>query len=260
MAESYQTGELPVDTNHEMIAHAEQCAGCRGESAARAALRETLRQAIEQTPALAPDPHFVTAVRASILRDRRARGRFGGPAWLAIAAAAVMVLALGWLVRPAPQHVASPAVSALAGHAAGDHRYCALEHALEDPVITLEEAARRYDPVYVSLREVVAEAPPIRERGMQVVDAHWCVFRGRSFGHVVARRGDRLVSVLLTPVEEGSAAVHQVASCQSTDGLQVTCFNARGHAVFVVSDGADVEILQLARALAPVLQAYLARS
>jgi hypothetical protein len=177
-----------------------------------------------------------------------------------MAAAAVLVIALGWLVSSERQLVASATVSALAGHAAGDHRYCALEHALEDPVITLEEAARRYDPVYASFRQVVAEAAPVRERSMQVVDAHWCVFRGRQFAHVVARRGDRLVSVLLTQVKERSAAVPQVASCPSSEGLQVTCFNARGHAVFVVSDQADAEVLQLARDLAPVLQAYLARS
>ena len=262
MAESYQAGELPVDTNHEVIAHLEGCAGCRGELEARAALRLTLRQAFEQASWLAPDARFVAKVRTSLLTARGdVRRGVGKTSWLAMAAGFVLVAALGWqFARIERQPVASAALSALAAHAAGDHRYCALEHALDEPIITLEEAARRYNPAYASLRDVVAQSAPVREGDMEILGAHWCVFRGQQFGHVIAKHGGRVVSILVTPTGQTSAAGSQVAACRSVDGLQVVCFDARGHGVFVVSDLAEGEILQLARSLAPVLQAYLARA
>ena len=268
MAESYQAGELPVDTNHEVISHLDGCAACRGELEARIALRLTLREAFKQSPTLAPDTQFVAGVRRSLLTDRSAsHHRFGGrTSWLAIAASLLLVVAAGWALgrgagRPLSRAGwASAAVSALAAHAAGDHRYCALEHALDEPVITLEEAARRYNPAYASLREVVAQSAPVREGGLEILGAHWCVFKGQSFGHVIAQRGDHVVSILVAPTSQASAAGSPPSTCRSAEGLQVACFDARGHGVFVVSDLAEGDVLQLARSLAPVLQAYLAEA
>ncbi|MBA3297248.1 MAG: zf-HC2 domain-containing protein [Acidobacteria bacterium] len=262
MSESYQAGELPVDTNHEVLAHLDRCADCRGELDARVALRQTLREAFEQAPTLAPDPRFVASVRAR-LEDRGPSGlRFGvSTSWLAMAAGVVLVVALGWQFARVDRHpVVSAALSALTAHAAGDHRYCALEHALDEPVITLEEAARRYNPIYASLRDVVAQSGAVRDGRVEILGAHWCVFRGRQFGHVVAKHSGRVVSILVTPTGETSAPGSQAASCESSDGLQVACFDAPGHGVFVVSDLAEGELLQFARSLAPALQAYLART
>ncbi len=269
MAESYQAGELPVDTSHEVIAHLDRCAGCRGELESRVALRQTLRHAFAQAPALAPDARFVANLRATLLTKRSAaHQRFGVSAsWLAMAAGVALIVALGWQVARLERHgVGSRAAgasgpstaSALAAHAAGDHRDCALEHALDDPVISLEEAGRRYNPLYASLRDVVAGSAPIRDGDMEILGAHWCVFRGRQFGHVIVGRGGRIVSILVTPTDQASASLH-VDACRSADGLQVACFDAQGHGVFVVSDLAEGEILQLARSLAPVLRAHLAR-
>ncbi len=267
MAESYQAGELPVDTNHEVIAHLDGCAACRGELEARVALRLTLRAAFEHSPTLAPDTRFVADVRSLLTGRSTSQGRFGGrTSWLAMAATLILVVAAGWALGWGPGRPlsrpggGSAAVSALAAHAAGDHRYCALEHALDEPVISLEEAARRYNPAYASLRDVVAQSAPVREGGLEILGAHWCVFKGQAFGHVIAQRGDHVVSILVAPTSQASAAGSPPSTCQSADGLQVACFDARGHGVFVVSDLAEGDVLQLARSLAPVLQAYLAEA
>ncbi|HXG57294.1 MAG TPA: zf-HC2 domain-containing protein [Vicinamibacterales bacterium] len=262
MAESYQAGELPMDTNHEVLAHLERCADCRRELDARVTLRQTLRQAFEHAPTLAPEPRFVASVRAT-LEDHGAAGRgFGvSTSWLALAAGVVLVVALGWqygrIDRPP---VASATLSALGVHAAGDHRYCALEHALDEPVITLDEAARRYNPIYASLREVVAQSAAVREGGVDILGAHWCVFKGRQFGHVIARHSGRVVSILVTPTGQASSAGSPAATCEASAGLQVACFDAPGHGVFVVSDLGGGELIEFARSLAPSLQAYFARA
>lgn len=271
VAESYQAGELPVEINHEVRAHLERCPECRAELEARAALRLTLRNAFRQVPTLAPDPSFVAGLRGTLLAPGAAAPRrvFGQTSWLALAASLFLVAALGWVVGWGPgRHLIgvdpgaapSAAVSALAAHAAGDHRYCALEHALDEPVISLSEAARRHNPVYGSLRDVVAESAALREGGFEVLGAHWCVFKGQPFGHVVARRGAHVVSILVTPASDASPSGSVAAACQSADGLQVACFDAPGHGVFVVSDLSSADVLALAERLAPVLQAYLAET
>jgi anti-sigma factor RsiW len=270
VAESYLAGELPGETGHEVVAHLDGCAACRIELESRVALRSTLREAFAHSPILAPDPGFLNDVRAALIAGQPVTPRRVGRrmSWLAIAASLMVAASVGWGLgwwsvgggdRIPPSSIPSPAVGALSTHAAGDHRYCALEHALEEPVISMAEAARRYNPAYASLRDVVAASSAARDGGLEILGAHWCVFRGQPFGHVVGRRGGRVVSVLVTPVVEVTRE-SSAAACQPTDGLRVGCFGARGHGVFVVSDLEEGELLELTRMLAPVLQAHFAEA
>jgi len=258
MAESYQAGELPVDTSHQISAHLEACAACRTELAARAALRETLRRAFRQAPELAPSEQFSTQLRAALDQSPLvARPSRSAPRWLALAAGVVLVAALGWQYVPTwtPAHA-----DALAAEAAGDHQHCALEPALDEPPISLDEAARRYGSAYGSLRSVVEQTPVVQQREVEIVAAHWCVFNGRRFAHIVVRRRDQLASILLTPVEGGTDAVAAPVSCPATGRFQVACFDLAGHAGFVVSSLSAQGNLNLARAVAPALQTYFTRT
>src|SRR5262245_39024122 len=45
LLDSYLCGELAVETNHTMLAHAERCCSCRNEMTARSQLRKSLRRA-----------------------------------------------------------------------------------------------------------------------------------------------------------------------------------------------------------------------
>lgn len=69
--------ELLVETNHEVINHAETCANCRRELAARQALRLKLRAAIADAPETQMSDKFVESLRAQ-LRARTWRGRLLG--------------------------------------------------------------------------------------------------------------------------------------------------------------------------------------
>ena len=262
MAESYLAGELPVDTSHEIITHLDRCEECRTELDARIALRQTLRRAFLSSETLAPTGEFTERVRASLGTEAAAGRRWFGHVtpWIAIAASVAFALIVGWQVLPLNhQPEASEALAALAAHAAGDHRHCALDHSLEELPISLDEAARRYNPAYATLREVVSQSGPVRGGTAEILAAHWCVFRGRSFAHVVVRHRGHVASILLTPVDQTPTAVASVAQCPSSAGFRVACFDVRGHAGFVVSDLTDSENLDLARVVAPVLQSYFAR-
>ncbi|MBA2259695.1 MAG: zf-HC2 domain-containing protein [Acidobacteria bacterium] len=262
MAESYLAGELPVDTSHEIITHLDRCEECRTELDARIALRQTLRRAFLSSETLAPTGEFTERVRASLGTEAAAGRRWFGHVtpWIAIAASVAFVLTVSWQVlRSTHQPEASSALAALAAHAAGDHRHCALDHSLEELPISLDEAARRYNPAYATLREVVSQSGPVRGGTIEILGAHWCVFDGRSFAHVVVRHRGRVASILLTPIGQTPAALTSAAQCPSSEGFRVACFDARGHAGFVVSDLTDSENLDLARVVAPVLQSYFAR-
>lgn len=259
MAESYAAGELPVDTAHTVISHLERCAECRAELEARLALRQTLRRAFTASPELAPSDQFVSAVRARMAqRPSAARGLKAVAPWLGIAAAIVLIVLSSWrAVRPDEGPAVAPQTIALAGEAAVDHRDCALDHALKEPVISLQEAAQRYQGTYAGLPAAVERSPPVQAGTLAVVGAHWCVLNGRHFAHIVAQRAGHIVSVLLTPVARADDEQNPPAECPESSGFQVACFSARGHAIFVVSDLTTSENLEIARGLAPVLQEHL---
>jgi anti-sigma factor RsiW len=262
MAESYIAGELPVDTNHEMIAHLEVCPECLTELETRARLRKSLRAAFERSETLTPDPAFVAALRGRVLAHAAPRrGRFVAMRkWLPVAAAILLIVfgvQFGLIER---LRDGSPHLRTLGVDAVGDHRDCALEHRLAEAPISLEEAARRYNAAYAGLRQVVDQSEPVRRGEIEVVAAHWCVREGRSFAHIVVRRAGRIVSLLLTPVDRSLAPQSDVDRCPSVDGFTVACFDAPGHAGFVVSELGDADNLNIARELAPALRAYLARA
>lgn len=263
MAESYLAGELPVDTNHAILAHLERCASCQAEVQARLALRQSLRDAFRSSRDLAPDPRFTAQVQdlvSSHFAPRPARG-FASRRWLAIAAAVTVVAVAGWqLLGGRAGRAGFGHLAELAAIAAGDHRFCALQHALDEAPITLAEAASRFDPAYASLEEAVAGASPVRDGDVEVLGAHSCLFRGRRFAHVILRRDGRVVSILLTPLEPRQAAAPgRVEPCPSSNGFRIACFVAGDHAGFVVSDLTESGNMALATELAPVLQTHFGR-
>lgn len=260
MAESYLAGELPVDTNHEIITHLERCDDCRAELERRVAFRSQLRHAFLHAESLAPSAALVDRVHALARSPVAGSRRAGGAApWLMLAAGVLLTVAAGWQLWPSGAPRAPSAVAALAAHAAGDHQFCALEHALEEAPISLDEAARRYDPAYATLIEAVREAAPMREGGVELLGGHWCVFDGMPFAHIVVRQNGHVVSILLTPVRPAEAEWADTAPCPAARGFEVACFGAPGHAGFVVSDLTDGTTLSLARAVAPLLQRHLTR-
>jgi anti-sigma factor RsiW len=263
LLDTYLDGELSGDALRDLNEHLEQCDACPTELEARRALRQTLRGAFLRSPSLGPGEAFLARTRAT-LRAEEERSRpsqwAGAGSWLGVAAAFLLVAGLAWLVNSLPRAPSlSVAMSAISAHAAGDHRNCALHFALEEKPISLDAAARLYEPAYRGLQEAVATSTPIASGQVHLVEAHACMFRGRRFAHIVLRRGERIVSLLVTPTGQDGIAgkLTDVSACPTSGDLKIACTTAGGYAVFVVSDMPDAENLALARLLAPALRAHL---
>jgi hypothetical protein len=155
--------------------------------------------------------------------------------------------------------------------AAGDHRDCAIGHRLPDRPIALEDAAAKYDRVYLNLEQAVLSRRGDFTEAIELVMAHACVFRGRWFGHIVVRYRGRLVSLLVTRLEnqDGTNSARkklpkdpeaQVIACSTAAGYRISCFRTLSHAVFVVSDLEEAENLALTRELAPSVYEHITQA
>lgn len=58
--------ELTVETNHDVIRHAETCANCRRELAARRKLRLKLREAVANALELQMSDEFIKSLRGQL--------------------------------------------------------------------------------------------------------------------------------------------------------------------------------------------------
>lgn len=261
--DAFLDGEVTADARRDVDEHLARCEACRTELEARRALRQTLRGAFLRSAALRPNEGFLAKARATAIAGEREVPRQWSSVtdWLGVAAALLLVAGLAWMVNRLPRAPAVPAgMAAISAHAAGDHRNCALHFALSETPISLDEAARRYEPVYAGLREAVARSTPVEAGHVQLVEAHACVFRGRRFAHLVFRRGDHVISVLVTPTRgDGMAAADtHLSACPASGDLSIACSTAAGYAVFLVSDLPERDNLDLARSLMPPVHAQLA--
>lgn len=144
--------------------------------------------------------------------------------------------------------------------AVGDHKNCALKFRLKEEPITLDEASKKYGKFNKGLDKAVAE--PLREAfpaasgEMKLLEAHSCVYGGRRFAHVVLRRGDHIVSVLITDADLSDEFGDKIVN-QANENLQVAGFRTKHHAIFVVSDLTAAENSTVASAVMPSVSEHI---
>ena len=263
MADSYLGEELLVETNHEILRHLETCPDCRADLDARRARRASLRRAFADAHELDPSPEFVAQLRtrlraatagAPVRRDPMFRG------WWALAATVLLAAALAVVFRG---H-GPVTTSALAQAAVGDHRNCAIHFQLAEKPISLEEAARRYDPAYRVLEELPPSDVMTAAGPAHVLERHSCVYKGRRFAHIVLQFRGTLVSLLATDVDGSSQtalpreALTHVTSDGRIDDVCVVSFRATRHMVFFAGDLKQADLLRLADAVSGPLSQRLA--
>lgn len=303
VADSYLSDELLVETNHDVIAHLETCADCRRELAARRELRTILRTSFAQAEELQMPDEFASRLHSELRAAATSRAMLLNilPRTWMIAAGVMVALTLGAIAvwqrqrvqinseiadnrqpqsnaavkspdvkaRPAEVAVDTNAILArLSELASGDHRDCAIGHRLPDRPIPLEEAGRKYDRAYLDLTKAVMSHRDDFDEVMELVMAHACRFKGHWFAHIVVKYRGRLVSLLVTRLEDSSGIAipkeklpqdleGQVIACSTAGGYQISCFRTVYHGVFVVSDLEEGENLALARKLAPYVYEHI---
>jgi hypothetical protein len=248
LADAFLSGQLLVETTHDLVRHLEQCPDCRVEIATRRALRDTLRAALERAEDLRPRAEF-TAELVAVLRPPRAAPsrRSILRSWWTVAAGLALGAGGGFLARS--PHGRSR-VADLAREAAGDHQNCAVTFNLAERPIRLDEAGRRYGALYTAL--ATFEFPTL-DGFLTILDRHACVYQGRRFGHVVFRHQGVLASLLVT-----SGAPPTAPELEPDDGGPgVAALPAGRFLGFVVAALDREEVLRLAQALTGPLSRHL---
>ncbi len=257
-ADSYLSDELLVETNHEVIKHLETCTDCRRELAARRDLRRKLRSGFESAPDLQLRKEVAGTATAQLRDVALSRAPLSAARYMAIAASLLIVAALGFIVVQQRWRVQRSAV--LTASVVGDHRDCALNHRLDERPIDLHEAGSKYDRAYINLVNAVMSEDRL-PAGVELVDAHSCVFKRRRFGHVILKYHGQVVSVLVTDIEAqdhpGSTGVTEAIADAQLDDFRLAYFETRRHAVFVVSGLSDAENLSIAQAIEPSVSRHI---
>lgn len=152
----------------------------------------------------------------------------------------------------------------IAGFAVGDHKNCALKFNLAEKPISLQKAAKKHGRFNEDLDRKIIK--PLREAfpadsddEIKLLQAHSCVFGGRRFAHVVLRRRDRTISVLITDAGNLTAETNAEIFNQTSDGLQIASFRAKSQAVFVVSNLPDAENATIAQIIMNPVREHLER-
>jgi hypothetical protein len=123
---------------------------------------------------------------------------------------------------------------------------------------------RQLGPAYSGLLPVVEAHVP---SGFRVVLAHRCSYKGRNYVHLIARGGDRLISLVITKRGESEAFERDLRAVASGSDLSVYSSDARpyniagfattGFLVYLVSDLGEKPNLATLEALAPAVRRVL---
>jgi anti-sigma factor RsiW len=263
MADSFLSGELLTETNHEILRHLDACSVCRTDIASRRALRGSLKTAFDRSEALKSSAGFRSQLHGT-LRSAAFRTAPHGASrlrgWLALAAMALLTVGLAgafWALHR------TLATEAFAEAAVGDHRNCALEFHLAEKPISIEAAAQRFDAAFRILHNVPPDSLTTGAGPARVVERHSCVYDGRRFAHIVLQYRDTLVSLLVMRNDSGAQiAIPDEARLSRTervvDSMSVVSLHATHHVIFLVGDVAQRDLAQLADAIAGPLVRQLA--
>jgi hypothetical protein len=264
LVDSYLSNELLVETNHSVLRHLESCSNCRGVLSDHREVKARLREAVMSADESRIDPRFAVSVREKLRANSQSRSftRMGGLRLALAGVVGLIAIALGisFLI---PQNadkgdlVLNPPVTSATNTNAGappllhdatfervrhdavdDHKNCALTHNLAERPITLDEAARRFEPSNKDMDKAVISA--LRDtfgNNAKFIKAHYCLINGRAFAHIVLRYKGKVVSVLVSGDEQPAANSDSTATDCGVDGeLSISCFKAGNFNIFVVSD------------------------
>ncbi len=270
--DSYLSGELLVETTHEILQHAEQCRACRSEMAARRNLREVLRRSITRD-SLSPEAK-------ERLRDRL-REEAAGPREassyatsflsklptksLPLALAASVLLTIGFLyvaLRPSSPVHAAVLSESLMEETAREHDICTFHYRDRAEPKAMDARSVEFNPIFAGLDQVGKR----HARGMKLRLAHFCNLVGRNFVHLGFTKGDEMVSLLIT---ERDAKAMKNGVVPTDDGLRaglqsalrgkyrVAAYQTSKHVVLVVSEFSEAQTKELAESLAAPVSAHL---
>jgi hypothetical protein len=235
---------------------------------------ERLRSAVKSV--VAP-PGLETRIRSQIRQPERhpAWGRYFFPlaAALMMTVGGVVAYQLGHLrITTASQnsYIASLSTQVARVMSVGlaDHVHCALFRKFPKTPPAVKEMAEKLGPEFEPLLPIVKQAVPAN---LEIVMAHTCGYQGRRYVHLALRGDSRLLSVVISQKREGESFTKEnLLPILNESGIpmyrtgvqrfEITGFESKDHLIYVISDLAEAENLQIATKLAPAVTDLLNRA
>lgn len=273
--DSYLSGELRVETCHDVLRHLDGCSACSAELAARTRVRELLREAVAQESV----PRDLRARIQARIEQRDSLARFGNMRWVVALAAGAAICAVAWLgYRPSALpalwdrlgqeeyiHRVSATVATAMRLGLGDHIHCSVfrRYGSPEPVERMES---QLGTTYQGLLPLVRTAIP---DSYNIIMGHQCRYAGRNYIHLTLRADRELMSLVITIKEPGESLsglpafgrpagipVYEVP----TGSYRVAAFETERYFAFVVSDLNERTNLQIAVLLAPSVCGFLEKT
>ena len=246
--DSYIDNELLVETNHDVIDHLEGCRDCTHELEARTLLKARLRRAGTQ---LAPPPDLDIRIQAGLRHYEAERRVAERRRYLLLSTAAILLLSLtGWTVlrrnRAEERQLARIGIQ--------DHVHCAVPRDYSGAPPTPAQMDADMGPEFRTLIPMVREKIPADFRLEQ---AHHCAFRDRQYTHMIFRKGEQLLSLIITAKRPGEPAAGPGLREMEVDGFATAASATPRDFVFVVSNLDSGQNLRLAAAITPDVQRFL---
>jgi anti-sigma factor RsiW len=277
LLDSYVSNELLVETNHEVLQHLEECRACSAALQNRTRTKSLLQRAVtSEAPAPGLRARLQSRLRNGVTEEQKPRQSWQG--WpMAAAAALILMLGVYALVRngtgifsPNTEQASVSEVSEQAMQVLkiglGNHVQCAINHRFAERSLSEQTIAELLGEGYAGVaNELKVNAP----NGYLLTAAHKCKVEGRPFAHLILKKPDGFVSVILTrkegesypskgsgkTIESFGVKLHQA----QLDGFQVAGFETSQHLGFFVSGLGAQENLQIASKLAPALRNCLTK-
>jgi anti-sigma factor RsiW len=224
LMDSYISGELTVESNHDVLRHTARCEGCRDE------LQRRERMGMLLIESFGPPPD-ATAIGACITQALdREQHRWGRLArYGSIAAAIILMVGTGvWFSRPVDAAAFDDSVD--------DHIACTAAY----PPDVAYDANVAYDASRIAgaldtAYQSILNAVPHHAAGYELIDAHMCPYQGRNYAHLVYRGDGKMLSVFAETAVRGRLPLTHESPRK---GFLTTGASSAGHQVFVVADAA----------------------
>lgn len=261
---SYVNNELSVETTHEVLKHLESCEDCTAELQQLSRLRTLVQGAVRAQTA---SPVMRERIREHLDRGV-ARPAVSLRGWSFAAASVALTLIAGTLVyrgsfreTPLPDDAAQDRFSAsveaqlvpVIQTGMRDHIHCALFRKYPPTPISNEQMVADMGP-FSPLISLIRAKVPVRYR---IEQAHRCTVKGRRYVHLIFRDNTALISVIMAEKRDGEAISESLTAAHAGK-FQAAAFESGKYVAWIISDLSAGANLELARAVQPVITAFLA--
>ena len=281
LMDSYISGELMVETNHEVLNHLSQCDKCAREHQLRQMVRHRLRDAV-QTQEVPSDLQSLIQNRLRGQRTKRASFR---PQLMLLPYAALLLLGVfgAWYALRGPKALSdlddasqfafiervSVHLPAILRVGFGDHLHCSVARkypqAYPKPAEVTAQAGEKLGPEFSSLLPIVRALVPEK---YQLILAHRCGFKQRRFVHFTFRGEEKLISLVIarkaaSETFDAASLLPQLRAAgipvyqRAVENYQVAGFESRDYLAYLVSDLDAGANASMTAALAPAVREYL---